>query len=233
MNLFYVIINIGDDMKCNRCGHENRDNALKCSLCGNELVRANNSVNPNTNSYTNNNIYQNNNSYTSDNNSSATQEVIKNNNSFIIRIIVIAIVLFAGYYILAFVVGFNKNKKMFDDATKRTAASSSNSFMDNIKYYVSFSSQGISGYEVSLPITDSNGTVTCKKTSSGWDYNCKEFMEAVEANTKSRAPLSATIILDSSGNVLSGSSFEFRALKNKTITCHYNGNNDITYNDCK
>ena len=72
-------------------------------------------------------------------------------------------------------------------------------------------------YNVSLP-TMTNGSVTCTKTTSGWNSECSEFFAAVDKKAKGRKPKTAIIIINEIGEVEDGTTLTYGKYKLK-----YNG----------
>ena len=133
---------------------------------------------------------------------------MKNKRGFTLIELLAVIVILAIIALIAVPIVLN----MINQARKSAARSSALGYIDSIEYYTGFNQisddAGITGYNISLPEM-TNGTVTCTKTTSGWDSNCSAFFEAVDAKTKGDKPKTATIILSSKGEVLEGTTMKY------------------------
>ena len=133
---------------------------------------------------------------------------MNNNKGFTLIELLAVIVILAIIALIATPIILN----MINDARKNSAKSSALGYVDSIEYYAGFSQLGsdieTNGYNVDLP-TMTNGSVTCTKTSSGWDNNCKTFFEAVDKKSKGKKPDTAIIIISNAGKVQTNSKMTF------------------------
>ena len=133
---------------------------------------------------------------------------MKNKKGFTLIELLAVIVILAIIALIAVPIVLN----MINQSRKSAARSSALGYIDSIEYYSGFNlisdEAGITGYSIPLPEM-TNGTVTCTKTTSGWDSNCSAFFTAVDAKAKGDKPKTATIILSSKGEVLEGTTMKF------------------------
>lgn len=121
------------------------------------------------------------------------------------------------------------------DAKESAARSSTLGFVDTIEFYAGFVEAGMiessnENYNITIP-TYKNGNVTCRLTNENlWtgdvdesSSTCDEFMKAVIKKSKGNIPTEAKIIIDTNGNVISGT-----WMKYNDYYCLYS-NNSIGY----